>query len=94
MLGIGPFRAMILREQLEKSLQTHPEHTAQINELLSNRRLFHEWADTIARTNRSAVEADYTTFLQFIRNHWLDILMIGVKLVLLFAAENKTQGAR
>lgn len=96
-MGIGPMRKVLLRHKLQQSYETHPEHKEQITLLIEDGNLFNQWIDAVANANKGLVEMDYDGFFSYIRDHWLDILLLGIKIALLFVRPNPnldTQGER
>lgn len=87
-MGIGPMRRVLLRHKLQQSYATHPEHTAEITRLIEDGDVFNQWVDALANTNKGLVEMDYDGFFNFIKEHWIDILLLGVKIALLFMKPN------
>ena len=88
-MAIGPLRHILLRRRLNESYETHPEHAEQITLLLEDKTAFNSWLDAIANANRRLVSMDWDEFFAFIRDNWLDLLLLGVRIALLFAKTNK-----
>jgi len=87
-MGIEPMRRVLLHHKLQESYATHPEHSAEITRLIEDGNVFNQWVDAIANANQGLVTMDYGGFFNFIREHWVDLLLLGIKLALIFVKPN------
>lgn len=87
-MGIGPMRRVLLRHKLQQSYATHPEYTAELTRLIEDGDVFNQWVDSIANANQGLVTMDYDGFFSYIHDHWLDLLLIGIKIATIFLKPN------
>lgn len=92
---IGPLRCIVVRTRLNQALEDEGTNDRERLELLAkDTRVFLLWMDAIARANPNIVKLSYDDFVTFIREHWLDILTLGIKIAVLFVAPNPNHGER